>query len=257
MSLINPEQVSTLTRVAKATVDSLVLKVRLKANDHRIIVGSCVTTSFYYLEAVLRTGTGGFSPIAVSLNRTFYETVCATMYLADHPDELQDFIDFGRLMHFEIIEGFGVPGKAVNELIPDHKDLSEHFKNKRRGSKQISWHGLDIGALGRAVGIEKYTDQKLVRGMYKASSKLVHGDCLTALLLYTFDAETGAFVMKPFAQPMVFYEVLTHNGFPLFIALIASINSAFLDLDLRADLDALNRAWQPLASSLALGLPNR
>ena len=146
------------------------------------------------------------------------------MYLAEHKDELEDFLSFGRLMHHEAGQQHSVSDNVLNQLVPDHQELRTVFaeKRKQRGGKLPSWHRMTIEKLGKAVGMDKYTDPETVRGQYSMASKLVHGDSLLTLLAYNIE-QTGMLPipLAPTGAELRLMAVVA--TFSLFIALLATV----------------------------------
>ena len=197
-----------------------------------------------YLRHINQVGIVGYSPIAVSLSRTYYEIVCSTMYLAENKSEFADFVKFGRLMHYETAKSQRAKGRDVNILFPDRQELKIYFteKKKQRGGQWLSWHGMTIEKLGEIVGMEKYTEAQIVRSQYSFASKLVHGDSLTSLLLY--DLEKRGMEPKPFAEPMeLFRFVAVGATCPLFIALLTTVDCALM-VGFKDEVDRLNAVWR-------------
>jgi hypothetical protein len=162
------------------------------------------------------------------------------MYLALNKDELNDFLNFGRLMYHEVGQRQNVDQKQLDQIVPDHQELRQHFaeKRKQRGGNLPSWHGMTIDDLGKAVGMEKYSDHKIVRSHYFTASKLVHGDSLLTMLAYNLD-QTGI-QPTPFAPPMhLFSDVAVAPTSALFISLLATVQFAFM-IGFKDELDKLN-----------------
>jgi hypothetical protein len=213
-------------------------------NDHAKVLMSNCGVALRYLTHINQVGIVGFSPIAVSLSRTYYEIVCSTMYLAENKSELDDFVKFGRLMHYEIAKSQRVKGGDLNILFPDRQELRAYFTDKKqqRGGQWLSWHGMTIEKLGETVGMEKYAEAQIVRSQYSLASKLVHGDSLTSLLLYDLD-ERG---MKPelFAEPMEIFRFIPAGATcPLFIALLTAVDCG-LKVGFKDEVDRLNAVWR-------------
>jgi hypothetical protein len=212
---------------------------------HAQILMSNTTIALKYLRYIHHIAIDGYSPIAVSLFRTYYEIVCSTMYLSEHKDELDDFLDFGRRMYYEIGEDQKLKGKLLNQVVPDHKELRERFLAKRnaRGGQLLSWRGMTIETLGNSVGMEKYMDAQIVRSHYSRASKLVHGDSLAILLAYNPDE--GGMQPLPFAEPMSTFRVdALAVTCGLFIVLIASVGVG-LNIVFK-ELDRLNAVWREI-----------
>jgi hypothetical protein len=167
-----------------------------------------------------------------------------TMYFADHKEELDDFLKFGRLMYYEMGRDQKLDGKLLNQLVPDHDELRAYFleKRNRRGGKLLSWHGMTINDLGKAVGMEKYSDQQIVRSQYAKASKLVHGDSLLTVLVYDLDH----FGMRPvpFAEPTIAFRIdAVAATCGLFIALLASVDCGLM-IGFQTELGRLNAVWR-------------
>jgi len=243
--MMTPAHGKQLNEACSAALASATRKVMVSMPDGhaKAVLHNCVI-AVEYVHYIHQIGIGGFSPIAVSLSRTFYEIVCSTMYLAENKSELEDFVKFGALMHYEIAKNQRTKGKDLNILFPDHQTLYRHFDSKRRarGGKLLSWHGMTIEKLGKTVGMEKSVDTQIVRSQYSLASKLVHGDTLGSLLLYDLE-ETGT-IARAFGTPMeIFRLVATGATCALFIALLAFVQSG-LSVDLTQELASLNDAWR-------------
>ena len=217
---------------------------------HAMFVMSNCKIALRYLQNIHHIAIDIYPPIAVSLCRTFYELVCSTMYLATNKSELEDFLNFGRLMYYETGEAQNLPGKMLNQLVPDREELRTYFRAKKGKSmsrqRQLSWHGMDIIELGKAVGIEKFAGDdaeiKIRRSHYTRTSKMVHGDSLISLLAYNFD-ENGLEPI-PFAPPMeTFRTDALSLPCALFIGLLATVGVG-LSLDITSEYDRLNGVWR-------------
>jgi Family of unknown function (DUF5677) len=241
------EQGQLLNKESVAAFNSALKKVQASKPDlHGQFVMSNCRVALKYLKYIHQIAIDGYSPIAVSLFRTYYEIVCSTMYLAEHKDEMGDFLKFGRRMIYEMGEGEKVKGGILNKLVPDHKELREYFldKRKKHGGKLPSWHGMTIDDLGKAVGMETYADQQLVRGQVAMASKLVHGDSLLTVLAYNV-GQSGMSPV-PFAEPGEEYRVSALAATcAMFITLLASVDVG-LQIGFKDELDRLNHVWRTI-----------
>jgi hypothetical protein len=239
------EQGKLLNQECSTALNSAWEKVRRTNPDiHAQFVMSNCGIALQYLRCIHMHGIDGYTPIAVSLFRTYYEIVCSTMYLAENKAELEDFLKFGRLMYYEMGQGEKLKGKLLNQLVPDHKELQEYFRTKKnhRGGNLLSWHGMTIEALGKSVGMERYTDQQILRNQYAKASKLVHGDSLLTLLAYNLD-ETGM-QPRPFAAPVEVFRVQAIAApCPMFITLLSSVDCGLM-VGFTSELDRLNSVWR-------------
>jgi len=79
------EQGRLLNQECSTAFNSAWEKVRCTNPDvHAQFVMSNCRIALQYLQYIHMHGIDGYSPIAVSLFRTFYEIVCSTMYLAEN-----------------------------------------------------------------------------------------------------------------------------------------------------------------------------
>jgi len=116
---------------------------------------------------------------AISLCRNLFELVAGTIFLIENPDKLQDFIDCGKVVAYEIAESMietdphyatslGVdPQKYLREfrIKADYDTLKKRYANAK-------WHGnQSIKTLADAVGM-----QNLYKSFYKETSAIAHGD---------------------------------------------------------------------------------
>ena len=242
--MYNVDTGKLLNRECSLALSGVLRKVQASDPDlHAQFIMSNCKVALRYLQHIHQIGLDGYSPIAVSLFRTYYEIVCSTMYLAEHKEELDDFLNFGLCMYYEILQDQKLKGKLLKEFLPGHKELRDHFqaKKKMREGKLPSWHGMSIENLGASVGMEQYTDQQLVRSQYSRASKMLHGDSLLTLLAYNFEHGSDP---VPFAPPMeVFRRDAVGGACPLFIALLASVDVGLM-IGFKDELDRLNAVWQ-------------
>ena len=247
--MFTPEQGTLMNSECSIAFSGVLRKMMQREPDrHALFVMSSCGVALRYLQFIHMIGIAGYSPIAVSLSRTYLEIICATMYLAAHKEELDDFLNYGRLMFYESGEGMNIDGKLLNQLVPDHETLRAHFKVKKAKSgkrKHLSWHGMSLNELRDAVELEKFAqneaDVKTRRSHYDHMSKLVHGDSLIAILAYNLDQGTEPI---PFAPAMEAFRVdALGSPCPLFIVLLASIGVA-LNLDITEEFDRLNGVWK-------------
>jgi Family of unknown function (DUF5677) len=249
--MFTADQGKLISNECALALSGVLKKVNERSPDlHAQFVMSNCKIALRYLQHIHQIGTATYPPIAVSLCRTFYEIVCATMYLAANKGELGDFLKFGRLLYYEMGEAQNLKGKLLRQLVPDHEELRTYFRAKKDScggkQKQLSWHGMSIVELGLAVGMEQYADDesdvKSRRSHYTRTSKFVHGDSLISLLAYNFD-ENGI-EPTPFAPPM---EIVGVDALSLtcgwFIVLIASVGVG-LSIDVATEYHRLNGVWR-------------
>jgi hypothetical protein len=248
------EQGKLLNSECARALGALLKKVpNNESHRHAHFVMSNCKIALQYLQHIHKIAIETYPPIAVSLCRTYYEIVCSTIYLAKNEAELDDFLNFGRLMYYESGQQASLPGKLLNGMgVSDLEDLRKYFQAKKekygkKGSNQLSWHGMHIVELGKAVDLEKFCNEseaKVRRSHYGRASKLVHGDSLTSLMAYNFD-EFGI-EPRPYAPPMDMFRV---DAMAMvcgwFLVMIASVGEA-LRIDFIREYDRLNAVWRQI-----------
>lgn len=121
---------------------------------------------------------------AESLCRNLFELVAGTIFLIENPGKLQDFIDYGKMVAYEVVEAttncasrISMPGVTI----PNARDL-QAFRTKadydtvKKRFGRDKWHGKGIKALVEAVGMEALYDS-----FYKEASAIAHGDAYITL----------------------------------------------------------------------------
>jgi hypothetical protein len=108
---------------------------------------------------------------AMGLCRNLFELVVGTIFLIENPSTLQDFIDFGKTVAYEVTEALGAESKFLSAFKQqtDYDRLKKHFGREK-------WHRKNIKELVEAVGM-----QRLYGSFYKEASSIAHGDSFITL----------------------------------------------------------------------------
>jgi hypothetical protein len=109
---------------------------------------------------------------AVSLCRNLFELVAGTIFLIENPTKLQDFIDYGKVVAYEVIES--MPG-ADPVYLQALKTKGDYDNLKKRFGRE-KWHGKNIKSLAEACGMKV-----LYTSFYKEASAITHGDSFITL----------------------------------------------------------------------------
>lgn len=107
-----------------------------------------------------------------SLCRNLFELVAGTIFLIENPTKLQDFIDYGKVVAYEVIES--TPG-ADHKYLQAFKTKADYDNLKKRFGRD-KWHGKTIKGLADACGMKKLYDS-----FYKEASAIAHGDAFITL----------------------------------------------------------------------------
>lgn len=109
---------------------------------------------------------------AMSLCRNLFELVIGTVFLIDNPDKLQDFVDYGKIIAYELAEEMGADQKYLQAL---RQKADYDTLKKRLGHNK--WHGQKtVKGLSELIGMKK-----LYQSFYKESSSIAHGDSYVTL----------------------------------------------------------------------------
>lgn len=159
-----------------------------------------------FTEIIVCCGNG--SGIAASkLLRTFYERAVTIAYLNDHPDEIQNFIDYHavaqRKLFYSLQEIFGkdhmLPG-TEDKMIADFEEVKEKFMIplcKKCGTRRLNhtWSKLDFVAMAKATGALG----KMINQAYYLPMRRTHST-VAALLERIEQGSNGAMSFNPDAQ---------------------------------------------------------
>ncbi len=108
---------------------------------------------------------------AMSLGRNLFELVLGTVFLADHPEKRQDFIDSGKIIAYELAEKMGADEKYLKAF----KEKSEYDKLEKKLGRN-KWHGTTVRGLAESLKLGPLYDS-----FYKESSSIAHGDSYATL----------------------------------------------------------------------------
>jgi len=108
---------------------------------------------------------------SISLCRNLFELVLGTIFLIENPQKRQDFIDYGKVMAYEVAEALGADEKFLKALRQkaDYDNLKMRFGRDK-------WHGMSVKRLARSAKLER-----LYESFYKESSSIAHGDSYVTL----------------------------------------------------------------------------
>lgn len=121
---------------------------------------------------------------AASLCRNLFELVAGTIFLIENPGKLQDFVDYGKMVAYEVVDatansasGISMPGVTIpnGRYLQAFRTKADYDSVKKRFGKD-KWHGRSIKGLVEAVGMKALYDS-----FYKEASAISHGDAYITL----------------------------------------------------------------------------
>jgi hypothetical protein len=112
-----------------------------------------------------------YSLNAMVLCRNLFELVIGTVFLIDNPDKLNDFINYGKVVGYEIAEHISADEKYLKAFRQkaDYDRLKKHFG-------QNKWHGKTVKRLAENAGMSQ-----LYQSFYKEASSIAHVDSFVTL----------------------------------------------------------------------------
>lgn len=153
-------------------------------NDHTNVCVNQCRVAWEWLNSIQCLIAYDYGLGAISLCRNLFELVAGTIFLIENPNRLQDFIDCGKVVAYEVVESMieSDPQYASSLSVDPQKYLREFRKKadydtlkKRYGNGK--WHGnKSIKELADTVGMKS-----LYSSFYKETSAIAHGDAFATI----------------------------------------------------------------------------
>jgi hypothetical protein len=153
-------------------------------DDHTNVCVNQCRVAWEWLNSVQCLVAYDYALGAVSLCRNLFELVAGTIFLIDNPTKLQDFVDYGKVVAYELVESqINADPDYASSLGLDARQYLQAFKSKadydalKKRFKNEKWYGKpSIKTLADAVGMTA-----LYGGFYKETSAIAHGDAFVTL----------------------------------------------------------------------------
>ncbi|MEE8113848.1 MAG: DUF5677 domain-containing protein [Nitrososphaerales archaeon] len=179
MSRQVPEYLQLLkSRYPEFEQDSIIIaNIGGKINHHQssephteVVVSQC-RVAWEISNSILCLVAYDYGLGAMSLCRNLFELVVGTIFLIENPDKLEDFIDYGKTIAYEVAESMGAEQKylAAFKQKANYDNLKKHFGREK-------WHGKTIRGLAEAAGMAN-----IYESFYKEASSIAHGDSYVSL----------------------------------------------------------------------------
>jgi len=136
------------------------------------------------MESVLLLVRNGCGVDAIRIARTMFEAAVTIHYLDNHPELLQNYVDFLwviRKKHYDYL--LNLPTDRVNPIAPErvremlerYKQVKDRFTDKR-GRTRNSWCKASLRKMAEDIGCES-----MYGGIYPLGSSLTHTDVLAVV----------------------------------------------------------------------------
>jgi hypothetical protein len=166
-----------------ATIGSKINRYHGNSDHINVCVNQC-RVAWEWLNSVQCLAAYDYGLGAISLCRNLFELVAGTIFLIDNPNNVQDFVDSGKVVAYEVTESMmnadpnytSTLGVDPKKYLLAFKDKADYDNLKKRFGKE-KWHGhKSIKTLANAVGMKVLYD-----GFYKETSAIVHGDAFATI----------------------------------------------------------------------------
>jgi hypothetical protein len=152
-------------------------------NDHTNVCVNQCRVAWEWLNSIQCLIAYDYGLGAISLCRNLFELVAGTIFLIENPNKLQDFIDCGKMVAYEVIESMisvdpyqtSSLGVEPQNYLRAFKDRADYDVLKTRFGRE-KWHGRTIKGLAASVGMTALYDS-----FYKETSAIAHGDAFITL----------------------------------------------------------------------------
>jgi hypothetical protein len=142
--------------------------------DLKKVVQAQVAIAAEHFGGILSNAANGFCLPAEASARNLYDLVIGTLYLMKNPHLLQDFLEFGQLTVYKLMQN--LRPEQPQYQAAQARDLARHDSEIKRleakFGKRKFWHGRQVVQIAEAIG--SGLDQ-LYRTQYKTASAIGHG----------------------------------------------------------------------------------
>jgi hypothetical protein len=128
-----------------------------KRNEHADVCINQCRVAWEWLNSISCLVAYDYCLGAASLCRNLFELVAGTVFLIEHPDKLQDFVDYGKMISYEVVKATMEDAQA-GPMTPRQQVYLEALKRKtnyesvKQHFKHKNWYGGNIRKLTEAVG---------------------------------------------------------------------------------------------------------
>ena len=129
------------------------------------------TVALEHYGGMLSLVSDGFGFPAEGICRNLFEVIVGTVYLANHPGKLNDFLDYGKYLRYRQIRASKTANVVFKQKLSAEiaKSDAEYAVLKKRFSKP--WHGASVEVMTKDVDMVSLYDV-----YYRRASSVAHGD---------------------------------------------------------------------------------
>jgi hypothetical protein len=142
--------------------------------DLRKAVQAQVAVAAEHFGGILAAAANGFCLPAEAAARNLYDLVIGTLYLMRNPNLLIDFIEFGQLTVYKLMQNLRPEDPKYQQA--QARDLARYDAEIKRleakFGKRNFWHGRQVIQIAEAIGSDL---DRLYKTQYKTASAISHG----------------------------------------------------------------------------------
>lgn len=142
--------------------------------DLKRAVQAQVAVAAEHFGAILANAANGLCLPAEAAARNLYDLVIGTLYLMKNPHLLLDFIEFGQLTVYKLMQNLRPEEPKYQQA--QARDLARYDTEIKRleakFGKRNFWHGRQIIQIAEAIGSDL---DRLYKTQYKTASAISHG----------------------------------------------------------------------------------
>lgn len=142
--------------------------------DLKKAVQAQVAVAAEHFGAILANSANGFGLPAEAAARNLFDLVIGTLYLMKNPHLLLDFVEFGQLTVYKLMQNLRPEDPKYQQA--QARDLARYDPEIKRleakFGKRNFWHGRQIIQIAEAIGSNL---DRLYKTQYKTASAISHG----------------------------------------------------------------------------------
>ncbi|MCU1254578.1 MAG: hypothetical protein JWM83_877 [Candidatus Angelobacter sp.] len=142
--------------------------------DLKKAVQAQVAVAAEHFGGILANAANGFCLPAEAAARNLFDLVIGTLYLMKNPHLLVDFVEFGQLTVYKLMQNLRPEEPKYQQA--QARDLARYDAEIKRleikFGKRNFWHGRQIIQIAEAIGSQL---ERLYKTQYKTASAICHG----------------------------------------------------------------------------------
>jgi hypothetical protein len=203
-------------------------------------------TTTGWIELLMLVGNGAGLG-AMKIARGMFETAVMAEYLRRTPKEIEDYIQYGRVLEFKRTKAFpeAVSPEKAGEIEDEYNRVKPRFAN-RDGKVRGHWNRHSIAYMAEKIGRGQQYEIS-----YSLAASIHHGN-FEAMVAHLTGDEKQIEIESP--PSMAWVNQALVSGHVYLLQALDTLNTFFdLGFDLQAAGDEFEKVWRKAAKSVASG----